>query len=272
MWDNYITRCPRRFEPVRDKIPKRENQRQTEGFGPSVTHSWATPAKMRKKSCYGQKNLGQYVAVCSHLQLTSHSQPTSTLSRMKCERYIFIKKCVRSLKFVIIVDYVSAYIFICICMQLYNIYICVFVCIVTLYLERDTIQTVCTYCDAFVSLFEFTCQINFGKTLWKTLWSNSCCWWSSTTLSLTKILPSWNIFCLSLYIPPIKRCTYVNKRKNSRSRWALDNYITRCLRRFEPVEDKIPKRENQQQTEGFGPSMTLSWATPAKMRKKCCNG
>ena len=74
----------------------------------------SNPAKMRKKCCYGQKNLGQYVAVCLCLQLTSHTQPTSTLSRIKCERYIFIKKCVRSFtEVLIIVDYVSAYICIC---------------------------------------------------------------------------------------------------------------------------------------------------------------
>ena len=100
-WSQLETRC------------RIENQRQTEGIGPSVTHGWA--AKMRKKCCYGQKNLGQYVAVCPRLQLISHTQPTSTLSRIKCERYIFIKKCVRSfIEVVIIVDYVSAYI--CICM------------------------------------------------------------------------------------------------------------------------------------------------------------
>ena len=76
-----------------------------------VTHGWATPARMRKQCCYGQKNLGQYVAVCPRLQLTFNIQPISTLSRIKCERYIFIKKCVRSfIEVVIIVDYVSAYI------------------------------------------------------------------------------------------------------------------------------------------------------------------
>ena len=48
-----------------------ESQRQTGGFGPSVTHGWATPAKMRKKYCYGQKNVGQFVCPC--LQLTSHT-------------------------------------------------------------------------------------------------------------------------------------------------------------------------------------------------------
>ena len=91
-----------------------ESQRQTEGFGPSVTHSWPTLAKMRKKCFYGQENLGQYVAFCLRLQLPSQTQPTSTLSRIKCERYILIKKCVRSfIEVVIIVDYVSASICIC---------------------------------------------------------------------------------------------------------------------------------------------------------------
>ena len=98
-WSQLETRC------------RSESQRQTEGFGPSLTHSWATPAQMRKKCCYGHKNLGQYVPVCPHLQLTSHTQETSTLSRIKCERYIFIKKSVRSfLEVVIIVDNVSAHI------------------------------------------------------------------------------------------------------------------------------------------------------------------
>ena len=36
--------------------------------------------------------------------------------------------------------------------------------------------------------------------------------------------------------PSIKRCTCVNKRKNSGSRWTSDNYITRCPRRSESVE------------------------------------
>ena len=57
---------------------------------------------------------GQYVAVCPRLQPTSHTQPAPTLSRIKCERYIFIKKCDRSfIEVVIIVDYVSAYSCIC---------------------------------------------------------------------------------------------------------------------------------------------------------------
>ena len=65
-------------------------------LGPQWPTVEQPPAKMRKKCCYGQKNLGQYVAVCPRLQLTSRTQPTSTLSRIKSESYIFIKMCVRS--------------------------------------------------------------------------------------------------------------------------------------------------------------------------------
>ena len=110
-WSQLGTRC------------RSESQRQTEGFGPSVTHGWATPAKMRKKCCYGhEKNLGQYVAVCPRLQLTSHTQPTSTLSRIKCERLYFYKEvCSSFIEVVLIVDYVSAYIFVYVYVQLYVI-------------------------------------------------------------------------------------------------------------------------------------------------------
>ena len=66
-----------------------------------------------------RRTLGQYVAVLSpsptHL---SHTR-NITLSRIKCERYYFYKEVCSfvSLKFVNIVDYVSAYICICICIR-----------------------------------------------------------------------------------------------------------------------------------------------------------
>ena len=95
-WYNYITRCgSSELESVGDKMPAWEPAADR-GLWALSNPQLSNPAKMRKKCCYGQKNLGQYVAVCPRLQLTSHTQPTSTLSRIKCERYIFIKKCVRS--------------------------------------------------------------------------------------------------------------------------------------------------------------------------------
>ena len=123
-----------------------ESQRQTEGFGPSVTHGWAAqPECERSAAMVARRTLGQFVAVCPRLQLTSHTQPTSTLSRIKCERYIFIKKCVRS--FIEVRHYVwlcSAYICICICVWLYNMMckrICNVHCFVNQYQSCRTIQT-----------------------------------------------------------------------------------------------------------------------------------
>ena len=52
---------------------------QTEGLRPPVTHGWVTPAKIRKRCCYGQKNFG---SICSslfpsptHLSHTTNIKP-----------------------------------------------------------------------------------------------------------------------------------------------------------------------------------------------------
>ena len=90
-----------------------ESQRQTEGFGSSVTHGWAAQPECERSAAMVRRNLGQYVAVCPRLQFTSHTQLTSTLSRIKRERYIFIKKCVRSF------NEVRLYCWQCFCLYLY---------------------------------------------------------------------------------------------------------------------------------------------------------
>ena len=69
----------------------------------------------------------------------------------------------------------------------------------------------------------------------------------------------------------IKRCTCVNKQKNSGSRWTLDNNITRCPDGSSQVATGC-RSENQLQAEDFGPSVTHGLATKTKMRKKCCYG
>ena len=51
-----------------------ENQLQTEGFGPSVTHGWAAQPGCERSAAMVRRTLGQYVAVCPRLQLTSHTQ------------------------------------------------------------------------------------------------------------------------------------------------------------------------------------------------------
>ena len=61
------------------------------GLGPSG-HPVEQPSRMRKKCCYSQRNLGPICCSLFSLQLISHTQPF----RIKCERYIFVKKCVCS--------------------------------------------------------------------------------------------------------------------------------------------------------------------------------
>ena len=60
--------------------------------------------------------------------------------------------------------------------------------------------------------------------------------------------------------PSIKRCTCVNKRKNSGSRWTLESNITRCPDGSRQSETGC-QSESQLQIEGFGPSVTHGWAT-----------
>ena len=84
---------------------------QTEDLRPSVTHGWAAQLEWGRSAAMVRRTLGQYVAVYPCPQLISHTQPTSTFSRIKCERYIFIKKYVRLfIEVCHYVDYVSTYI------------------------------------------------------------------------------------------------------------------------------------------------------------------
>ena len=84
--------------------------------------------RWRRSAAMVRRTLDQYVAVCPSLQLTSHTQPTSTLLRTKCcERYIFIKKCVclfievRHYIWLCFHLYLYMYMYMCSCMWLYNI-------------------------------------------------------------------------------------------------------------------------------------------------------
>ena len=58
------------------------------------------PSRMRKRCCYSQRNLGSICCSLSpsptHLSHITNTNPFATLSRIKCERYIFLKKCVPS--------------------------------------------------------------------------------------------------------------------------------------------------------------------------------
>ena len=82
---------------------------------------WAlSDPRLRKKCCYSRRRTwGQYSSQSpspTHLSQTT----TITLSRIKCERYIFIKKCIRSFIEVRILCLIMSR-FIFVCMWLYNI-------------------------------------------------------------------------------------------------------------------------------------------------------
>ena len=101
------------------------------GLGPSGPPV-EQPSRMRKKCCYSQRTGGQYVAVCS-VSNSPLSQPfCNTFENKVWEVYFSKEVC----SFVIIVDWVSAYICICIVVsQLYSIFTQV------LYHRQDSLQT-----------------------------------------------------------------------------------------------------------------------------------
>ena len=87
MSNNYIARCHIWLELVSsspsssfswswsqlgDKMPAWESACRLRAWALGDPRL-SSPAKMRKKCCYGQKNFGSNVAVCPRLQLTSHT-------------------------------------------------------------------------------------------------------------------------------------------------------------------------------------------------------
>ena len=117
--NNYITGCHRRFESVGvrgrqnsvwvavtvrvpvavgDKLPQWEPAPDRE-LGPSRPRL-SSPAERGKSAAIIQRNLGSICCCVSpsptHLSHITNINPFATLSRIKCERYIFLKKCIRS--------------------------------------------------------------------------------------------------------------------------------------------------------------------------------
>ena len=116
MSNNYITRWHRRlgsvsqFESVRVQFQwqlgtrcRSESQRQTEGLRPPGP-TGEQPSRMRKKCCDGQRDMGSICGSLSpaptHLSHITNINPFATLSRIKCERYIFLKKLLLIMKLV----------------------------------------------------------------------------------------------------------------------------------------------------------------------------
>ena len=94
-WDNNIIRCPDSSSQLETRC-RSESQRQTEGFGPSVTHGWATPSQDEKKMLlWSRGELGsilQSVLVSS----SSHTHKKHHLFKNKVWEIYFLKGCIRS--------------------------------------------------------------------------------------------------------------------------------------------------------------------------------
>ena len=116
MSNENITRCYRRLGSVLvgDRMPAEWEPPPDRGLGPSVTHGWASLPECERSAAMVRRTWGQSVAVCPRLQLTSHTQPTLTLSRIKCERYIFYQEVYS------FVHWSRHYVWLCICMCIYN--------------------------------------------------------------------------------------------------------------------------------------------------------
>ncbi len=123
------------------------------GLGPSVTHGWAAQPEWERSAAMVRRTLGQYVAVCLRLQLTSHTQPAS---RIKCESYIFIKVFVRSLKSSVCLIIFHIY------MYMYYVYVCGF----GVWVNRVSIPATGRYCLATLMSSDRTKQI----CLWMTIY------------------------------------------------------------------------------------------------------
>ena len=93
--ENYITRCHRQLEsfPVGVGVSwgtrcQCENQLADWGLAALSDPRLSNPSQdWGRSAAIVRRTWGQYVTICPSLQLTSHTQPTSTLSRIKCVRY-----------------------------------------------------------------------------------------------------------------------------------------------------------------------------------------
>ena len=86
---------------VGDNMPVEWEPAPDRGLGPSVTHGWAAQPRYERSAAMVRRTLDQYVAAYPRLQLTSHTQPTSSLSNKVWEVYFYKGACsFRSLKFV----------------------------------------------------------------------------------------------------------------------------------------------------------------------------
>ena len=114
--NNYIIRCHRRFELVGVSCSwisscslKQWEPAPDRGLVPSGPRL-SSPAEWERSAAIVRGTWGQYVAVCSVSNSLLTHNPFTNLSRIKCEGYIFLKKCVRSSLLLIIFLHIYVYV------------------------------------------------------------------------------------------------------------------------------------------------------------------
>ena len=99
--NNYMNRVPQTLRVgwsqlvgVRVAVRASENQLPAVGLDPQDPRL-SNPTEWERSVAKDRGTWGQYVAVCSFSNSPLTHNPFATLSRIKCERYIFLKKSVR---------------------------------------------------------------------------------------------------------------------------------------------------------------------------------
>ena len=108
MSNNYITPCHRQFKLVGVSVLEFELQFEAVRTSPQDPRL-SSPAEGERSAAIVRGTWGQYVAVCSVSNSPLTHNPFATF-RIKCERYIFLKNCVRSSLLLIMFLHIYVYV------------------------------------------------------------------------------------------------------------------------------------------------------------------
>ena len=112
--NNYITPCHSGSQLIGVRVAVRgsENQLPAEGLHPQ-DHRLSSSTKWERSAVKDRGTWCQYVAVCSVSNSPLTHKPYTTLSkpfRIKCVKYIFLKKCVHSSLLLIMFPHIYVYV------------------------------------------------------------------------------------------------------------------------------------------------------------------
>ena len=158
MSNNYITRCHSWSQLVGVRVAVRgcENLLPAEGLG-TQDPRLSSPAEWEKSAAIVRGTWGQYIAVCSVSNSPLTHNPFATLSNKVWEVYFSKEVC----SFVIIVDYISAYICIHIVVSAYTTYFYYRWLIFPCFLIRAVSETDVYLISIFWRFREWVLRINY---------------------------------------------------------------------------------------------------------------